>query len=116
MMYNRLKTFLEKHNVLYQNQYGFHGKRSTQHAILDIVNQIQINMDQKKYTCGIFIDLQKAFDTVNHSILLRKLQHYGIRGIVNDWFSSYLLNRIQTTQIGSNISDKETALTGVPQG
>jgi retron-type reverse transcriptase len=67
------------------------------------------------YTCGIFIDLQKAFDTVNHSILLQKLQHYGIRGIINDWFSSYLLNRIQTTQIGTVVSDKETVLSGVPQ-
>ena len=68
------------------------------------------------YACGIFIDLQKAFDTVNHSILLQKLQHYGIRGIINDWFSSYLLNRIQTTQIGTVVSDKETVLSGVPQG
>ena len=91
-------------------------KRSTQHAVLDIVNQIQTNMDYKKYSCGIFIDLQKAFDTVNHSILLRKLQHYGVRGIVNDWFRSYLSNRIQTTQIGGKVSDKEATIIGVPQG
>ena len=102
--------------MLYENQYGFREKRSTQHAIIDIVNQIQTNMDKNMYTCGIFIDLQKAFDTVNHSILLQKLQHYGIRGIINDWFSSYLLNRIQTTQIGTVVSDKETVLSGVPQG
>ena len=61
--------------------------------------------------------LQKAFDTVNHSILLRKLNHYGVRGIINDWFASYLVGRQQTTQIGpKNISKKEVVLSGVPQG
>ena len=67
------------------------------------------------YSCGIFIDLQKAFDTVNHSILLRKLECYGIRGIVNDCFRSYLLDRKQTVQVGNKISDNETNLaTGSP--
>ena len=74
-------------------------------------------MDKKLYTCGIFIDLQKAFDTVNHSILLQKLSHYGIRGIVNDWFTSYLVGRKQIVEIGSrNKSSKEILLFGVPQG
>ena len=67
------------------------------------------------FSCGVFIDLQKAFDTVNHSILLHKLSHYGIRGIFNDWFS-YLSNRIQTTQVDSHVSRKESTLCGVPQG
>ena len=64
-------------------------------------------MDLGMFSCGIFIDLQKAFDTVDHSILLHKLNHYGIHGVVNDWFSSYLSGRAQTTQIGSYISQKE---------
>ena len=64
-------------------------------------------MDNKLFSCGIFIDLKKAFDTVDHSILLNKLNQYGIRGIVNDWFSSYLFKRTQTTEINSFISDKE---------
>ena len=68
------------------------------------------------FSCGVFIDLQKAFDTVNHSILLHKLSHYGIRGIVNDWFCSHLSKRIQTTQVGPHISRKESTLCGVPQG
>ena len=117
MMYYRLKSYLEKNNILNNSQYGFREKRSTEHAILDIMNQIQSNMDKKLYTCGIFTDLQKAFDTVNHSILLQKLSHYGIRGIVNDWFTSYLVGRKQITEIGPRSkSSKEILLSGVPQG
>ena len=116
VMYNRLKSFLNKYNVLYESQYGFRERRSTDHAILDIVNKIQSYMDKGMFSCGVFIDLQKAFDTVDHAILLQKLCHYGVRGIVNDWFSSYLINRIQTTQIGSHVSEKQNTLCGVPQG
>ena len=68
------------------------------------------------FSCGVFIDLQKGFDTVYHSILLRKLSHYGICGIVNHWLSSYLSNRIQTTQVGPHVSRKESTLCGVSQG
>ena len=70
-----------------------------------MVNQIQTNFDKGIYTCGMFIDLKKAFDTVDHSILLQKIYHYGMRGIVNDWFRSYLSNRIQSIQIGPDISN-----------
>jgi len=73
-------------------------------------------MDKGMFSCGVFIDLQKAFDTVNHSIILHKLSHYVIRGRVNDCFSSYLSNRIQTTQVGPHVSKKESTLCGVPQG
>ena len=117
MMYNRLKAFLEKFGILHESQYGFREKRSTEHAILEIINQIQTNMERKLYTCGIFIDLQKAFDTVDHTILLKKLDHYSVRGIVNDWFTSYLTARKQITEIGPlNISKKAAVLSGVPQG
>ena len=64
-------------------------------------------MDKKLFACGIFIDLQKGFDTVNHCILLHKLNHYGIRGVINNWFYSYLTGRYQTTQIGSEVSKKK---------
>ena len=73
-------------------------------------------MDKGLYSCGVFLDLQKAFDTVNHNILLQKLYHYGIRGTINVWFFSYLTDRVQTTQIGSYISSKEKFEFGVPQG
>jgi hypothetical protein len=116
VMYKRFMSFIQDKNILYHSQYGFRRQHSTQHAILDIVNRIQENIDNKKFTCGIFIDLQKAFDTVDHTILLRKLQCYGFRGIIYDWFSSYLTNRIQTTEIDNNISNKERTICGVPQG
>ena len=73
-------------------------------------------MDLKLFTCGIFIDLKKAFDTVNHAILLQKLDHYGFRGIINNWFSSYLLGRSQVTKVDTYLSSKSQISFGVPQG
>ena len=116
LMYKRLKSFIDKNDMLFKSQYGFRNNYCTQHAILDILNKIQSNVDKKLYSCGIFIDLKKAFDTVDHNVLLCKLHHYGIRGIINAWFSSYLSCRTQSTQIGSTVSNKETILCGVPQG
>lgn len=116
LIYKRIKSFFEENFVLFKSQFGFREKHSTQHAILDIVNNIQDNMDKKMFSCGIFIDLKKAFDTVDHTILLRKLNHYGIRGSINNWFNSYLTGRTQTTQIGMEISNKEENTYGVPQG
>ena len=116
LMYNRLKIFIDQNNILCSSQYGFREGHSTNHALLDIVNKIQTNMDNNLFSCGVFIDLKKAFDTVTHEILLSKLNHYGVRGIINNWFSSYLIGRSQTTQIGNYISDKEQTQCGVPQG
>ena len=110
VVYNRLKSFLNKYDIFYQKQYGFRDQRSTEHAILDIVNKIQEYMDKGMFSCRVFIDLQKAFDTVNHHILLQKLSHYGVRGILNDRFHSYLIGRIQTTQIRSHFSKKEKTI------
>ena len=73
-------------------------------------------MDKKLYSCGVLIDLSKAFDTVNHDILLDKLHHCGIRGILNKWFASYLKGRFQTNEIKNCISEKQETLCGVPQG
>ena len=116
VIYARLTKFINKNNIIYNLQYGFRSKHSTQHAILDIVNNIHNCMDGGKYTCGIIIDLKKAFDTVNHSILLAKLENYGIRGLINTWFKSYLTDRRQSIEIDNHISKEEKTLCGVPQG
>ena len=84
--------------------------------MLDTVNAIQANMNQGLYSCGVFIDLKKAFDTVDHNILLDKLNFYGFRGLINQWFSSYLNDRTQTTQIADHIWNKASISFGVPQG
>ena len=73
-------------------------------------------LDSSNFACGIFIDLQKAFDTVDHHILLKKLEHYGIRGLANNWFKSYLSNRKQFVTINGFNSSKQTLKYGVPQG
>ena len=115
-MHKRFVNFIEKHNLIDNAQHGFRTGFSTNHAILDIISSIQSNMDKKRFSCAVFIDLKKAFDTVDHSILLKKLYIYGVRGIVNDWFKSYLLNRTQITEIDRFISEKEHSPYGVPQG
>ena len=84
--------------------------------MLDIVNRIQRNMDRGMFSCGVFIDLQRAFDTVDYHILLHKLSHYGIRGVFNKWFCSYLNERTQITQVGCHISKREKTSCEVPQG
>ena len=117
LMQKRMKLFIGKEGILCSSQYAwFRQKHSTEYAILDIVNKIQSNMDKGHFSCGVFIDLKKAFNTVNHDILLKKLDYYGFRGIVNEWFSSYLKQRTQTSIIASFSSDSLSITCGVPQG
>ena len=97
-------------------QYCFRKSHSTQHTTLDIINLIQTNMDKGLFTCGVFLDLRKAFDTADHNILLGKLQYYGFRGITSAWFSSYLSDRKQTTEIAGRISEQAYINCEVPQG
>ena len=90
-----------------RNIYGFKREFCTHHAILDIVSSIQSNIDQKLFSCAIFIDLKKAFNTVDHDNLIGKLFHYGFRGIISEWIKSYLKGQSQTTPIGYSVSNKD---------
>ena len=116
LMYKRLYNFLELHEVLYNLQFGFRASHSIDHALISLTESIKNTLDNKKYGCGIFIDLQKAFDTVNHQILLSKLEHYGIRGTALAWFSSYLCNRSQYVSVNGHNSNCLNITCGVPQG
>ena len=89
---------------------------STNHALISIAESIRSSVDNKEFGCGIFIDLKKAFDTVNHSILLLKLYHYGVRGKAYEWFQSYLANRKQFVCVNGHNSDSLSLTCGVPQG
>ena len=95
---------------------GFRRKNSPAHSLIEITEKIKESIDNGKYGCGIFIDLKKAFDTVNHKILLTKLEHYGIRGNVLGWFESYLTDRKQYVFYNGTSSDIATISCGVPQG
>ena len=97
--------FLDQHKVLYHSRHDFREKHSKEHTFIDIINQIQSNFEKVTFTCSIFIELKTAFDTVDHNISLQKLQHYGIRGIVNDWVP-HLTDCAQSTLIGSGLSSK----------
>ena len=116
LMYKRIIKFLDKHNILNEHQYGFRKKHSTNHAILELVTKITNAIENNQYTMGVFLDLSKAFDTVNHAILLHKLEHYGIRGIVLEWFKNYLQFRKQAVKYKTTKSDSLTISCGVPQG
>ena len=115
-MCRRLTKFLFENNVLYSGQYGFLQGRSTEHAMLDILYKITDAIEKKHFTLGVFLDLSKAFDTISHSILLKKLSIYGIRGIGLDWLTSYLKNRTQFIDTGITQSSILHITSGVPQG
>ena len=113
---NRLAEFLKRFQVLFKHQYGFQKGHSTDHPIIHFLNHIAEANNKGQFTIAIFCDLTKAFDTVNHGILFKKLQYYGIRGVSLDWFKSYLTNRKQCVSIGTSQSSFRSIDIGVPQG
>ena len=115
-MFNRTFDFLDKYKCIYDLQFGFRKKYSTNHALIKITESIRSALDGGKTACGIFIDLQKAFETVNHFIFTNKLSHYGIRGTAYNWFKSYLNNRKQFVSINGTDSQPITVIHSVPQG
>jgi len=116
-LYNtRLISFVNKNNILVDNQYGFRKNLSTELALLDLTNQISKALDEQQIMIGIFLDLSKAFDTVNHSILIKKLEFYGIRGAALNWIITYLSNRYQYVVVDGCCSSSLAVTCGVPQG
>ena len=111
-MYN----FFHDNNLIYPLQFGFKKKYSTVHALISLTENIRKNLDKGNIGCGIFVNLQKAFDTVEHDILLSKLEHYIIRGLANEWFKSYLSNRKQYVSINGYDSNLADIKFGVLQG
>ena len=115
-MYNRLYNFLEEKEIISSLQFGFCQKYSATHALIHLTDNMRHDIDKGNYACGIFVDFQKNFDTVDHHILLKKLEYYGVRRISNKWFASYLSNRKQFVSINGYKSNLEDAKCGVPQG
>ena len=127
-MHKQLYEFLQEHNIIFHDQFGFRKNKSTSFALLQITEKIKETIDKKKWlwyfhTVGpgvaiklCFIDLSKAFDTVNHEILVRKMEHYGIRGVSLDWFNSYLSNRKQYVYLNGEPAQLENVICGVPHG
>ena len=117
VMLNRLLRFLNKNYILYKYQFVFGKNHATTRVLTEVIDYIYKSLDDRNYVFGIYVDLKKAFDTVQHQILLQKLQHYGIRGIALDWFNSYLSNRKQFVVTNGMQSDiLELSGYGVPQG
>ena len=114
--YSRLDKFISKHDILSNSQYGFRQNMSTNLALLELVEELTSSIDKKNKTIGVFIDLKKAFDTIDHDILLKKLDRYGVRGISNNWMKSYMTGRKQYVNIDIATSGMLQTVCGVPQG
>ena len=115
-MYNHLIDFIDSQHILYKFQFGFRKHFSTSHAIISLVEKIRAVLTSGKFMISVFLDLKKAFDTVNHEILIKKLFAYGVRGNILNWFRSYLDHRKQFVFLNNNKSQTKVITCGVPQG
>ena len=116
VMYNRLLDFLEDQKFFVNEQFGFRKLHSSYMALMILIDKLIESLDRGEYVIGIFLDFSKAFDTVDHKILLQKLYHYGIRGPAYDWFYSYLTDRKQYVTYNGMSSNTKNVMRGVPQG
>ena len=107
--------FVDKNHILYKYQFGFRRQHSTNHSVITLVEKNTNALDKGKVVVGCFLDLKKAFDSVNHRILISKLRTYGIRGHILQWFESYLKNRKQFVQIKNFKSQIKSPTCRVPQ-
>ena len=115
-MHSRMIKFLDEHKILFKHQFGFQKHKSTTLAILDLYTKLVENIEGKRFSCCIFLDFSKALDTVNHNIPLEKMEHYGIRGIAQSWFKSYLTDRQQTVSVNGETARNRFINCGVAQG
>ena len=116
MFCNRLSDFIERKNILNDCQFGFRPKYSTSFALCELIETITDALENNNNVLGIFVDLRKAFDTVNHNVLIDKLEHYGVRGVALKWIKSYLSDRFQYVSFNNTNSTKLKIGCGVPQG
>jgi hypothetical protein len=116
LMFVRLLSFLKVHKILYDNQFGFRDGHSPNLALLLLVDKISCALERGDCVLGLFLDFSKAFDTVNHSILIKKLEYYGVRGLALKWFHSYLCDRSQFVEYNNAKSNNLYVSCGVPQG
>jgi len=114
--YIRIQSYINANDILTKRQYGFRPKHSTAMAVLDMCDKVKEAIDDHLHSIGIFVDLSKAFDTINHNILFAKLEHYGFRGLVLKWFVDYLTNRKQYVIFNHGTSSLLDIVCGVPQG
>ena len=116
LVYIQMMNFIDKHKILFVYQYGFRKKHSTSLALIDIVDKTKFALDKNDYALGILLDITKAFDSINHDILITKLENYGFRGHSSVFLRNYLSGRTQSTSLQSCTSDMRTISYGVPQG
>ena len=115
-MHNRIIDFVNRLEIIYPLQYGFRKNHSTVSSLIYLMNKITTSIDQNEITVGIFLDLSKAFDILDHQILFSKLEHYGICGIALLWIKSYFSNRKQFVQFNETRFIERIIKCGVPQG
>ena len=116
VMYNRLIRFLEDFNILFENQFGFRKLHSSYMALMVLTDKLIKSLEKGEFVIGVYLDFSKAFDTVDHAILLSKLSHYGVRGNALQWFKSYLSDRKQYVTYNGVSSPVNNITCGVPQG
>ena len=116
MVHRRFVTFLDKNETIFERQFGFCEKHSTSHNLLRLTETMRQQLDRGEFSCAVFLDLQKAFDSLDHWILLEKMKHYGFRGKANGWIKSYLTERKQFVQVKKSVSNIKLISSGVPQG
>ena len=116
LIHERIYFYLDQKKLIYSKQFGFRGNYSTNHAIISLTEHIRNLLDKGEYVCGVFVDLEKAFDTVHHDILCDKIKAYGLRGNINNLLKSYLTDRKQYVSINGTDSETKNVTCGVPQG